>query len=79
MQVARALRRTTRRIEEHQPPGPFRRRRWRSPLRDPWLTSVFGLVLLGHHHILVSIMSVIEDVSVIPAPCATGPRALKVR
>ncbi len=29
------------------PPGPFRRRFWRSPLRGPWLTSVFGLVLLG--------------------------------
>jgi DMSO/TMAO reductase YedYZ molybdopterin-dependent catalytic subunit len=29
------------------PPGPFRREFWRSPLRGPWLTSVFGLVLLA--------------------------------
>ncbi|GAA0425645.1 membrane protein [Acrocarpospora corrugata] len=29
-----------------QPPGPFRPEFWRSPLRGPWLTSVFGLVLL---------------------------------
>ncbi|MFJ7243160.1 molybdopterin-dependent oxidoreductase [Kitasatospora sp. NPDC098652] len=28
------------------PPGPFRPRFWRSPIRGPWLTSVFGLVLL---------------------------------
>jgi len=28
------------------PPGPFRRTFWRSPLRGPWLTAVFGLVLL---------------------------------
>ena len=28
------------------PPGPFRRSFWRSPVRGPWLTSVFGLVLL---------------------------------
>ncbi|KAB8194829.1 molybdopterin-dependent oxidoreductase [Nonomuraea phyllanthi] len=28
------------------PPGPFRPGFWRSPLRGPWLTSVFGLVLL---------------------------------
>lgn len=28
------------------PPGPFRRTTWRSPLRGPWLTSVFGLLLL---------------------------------
>ncbi|MFF2810131.1 molybdopterin-dependent oxidoreductase [Streptomyces sp. NPDC058000] len=28
------------------PPGPFRPEFWRSPLRGPWLTSVFGLVLL---------------------------------
>ncbi len=26
--------------------GPFSPRRWRSPVRGPWLTSVFGLVLL---------------------------------
>ena len=29
------------------PPGPFRRSFWRSPIRGPWLTSVFGLILLG--------------------------------
>jgi DMSO/TMAO reductase YedYZ molybdopterin-dependent catalytic subunit len=29
------------------PPGPFRRPFWRSPVRGPWLTSVFGLVLLA--------------------------------
>ena len=28
------------------PPGPFRRSFWRSPVRGPWLTSVFGLALL---------------------------------
>ncbi len=28
------------------PPGPFRRESWRSPLRGPWLASLFGLVLL---------------------------------
>ncbi|MEV4509219.1 molybdopterin-dependent oxidoreductase [Dactylosporangium sp. NPDC049525] len=28
------------------PPGPFRRGFWRSPIRGPWLTSVFGLLLL---------------------------------
>ncbi|CAN5593861.1 molybdopterin-dependent oxidoreductase [soil metagenome] len=30
----------------HQPPGPFRRSFWRSPVRGPWLTAVFGSVLL---------------------------------
>ncbi|WP_242677335.1 molybdopterin-dependent oxidoreductase [Streptomonospora litoralis] len=29
------------------PPGPARARFWRSPLRGPWLTSVFGVVLLA--------------------------------
>jgi DMSO/TMAO reductase YedYZ molybdopterin-dependent catalytic subunit len=29
------------------PPGPFRRSFWRSPIRGPWLTSVFGLILLA--------------------------------
>src|ERR1700745_3116932 len=29
------------------PPGPFRPSFWRSPIRGPWLTSVFGLVLLA--------------------------------
>jgi DMSO/TMAO reductase YedYZ molybdopterin-dependent catalytic subunit len=29
------------------PPGPFRRSFWRSPIRGPWLTSMFGLVLLA--------------------------------
>ena len=28
------------------PPGPARRSFWRSPVRGPWLTSVFGLLLL---------------------------------
>ena len=28
------------------PPGPFQEKFWRSPIRGPWLTSVFGLVLL---------------------------------
>ncbi len=28
------------------PPGPFRRRFWRSPIRGPWFTAVLGLVLL---------------------------------
>ncbi|GGU05395.1 molybdopterin-dependent oxidoreductase [Streptomyces violascens] len=28
------------------PPGPFRPGFWRSPIRGPWLTSVFGLLLL---------------------------------
>lgn len=30
----------------HPPPGARRAQRWRSPLRGPWLTSVFGSVLL---------------------------------
>lgn len=29
-----------------QPPGPFRRTFWRSPIRGPWLTAAFGSVLL---------------------------------
>ncbi|WP_042395418.1 molybdopterin-dependent oxidoreductase [Streptacidiphilus carbonis] len=29
-----------------RPPGPFRAGFWRSPIRGPWLTAVFGLVLL---------------------------------
>ena len=33
-------------LEEHPLPGPFRRTFWRSPLRGPWLTAVFGLILL---------------------------------
>src|ERR1700722_18359196 len=33
-------------LERHPPPGVQRLGRWRSPLRGPWLTSVFGLVLL---------------------------------
>ena len=37
-----------------RPPGPlFRSRIWRSPLRGPWLTSVFGLVLLWGLPILI--------------------------
>ncbi len=33
-------------LERHRPPGLGRSRAWRSPLRGPWLTSVFGAVLL---------------------------------
>ena len=33
-------------IPREPPPGPFRRSFWRSPIRGPWLTSVFGLLLL---------------------------------
>jgi DMSO/TMAO reductase YedYZ molybdopterin-dependent catalytic subunit len=33
-------------LERHPPPGVHRLGRFRSPLRGPWLTSVFGLVLL---------------------------------
>jgi hypothetical protein len=32
-------------LEEHPPPG-LSRIRWRSPLRGPWLTSVFASALL---------------------------------
>ena len=34
-------------MPEEPPPGPFRRSFWRSPVRGPWLTSVFGLLLLA--------------------------------
>jgi DMSO/TMAO reductase YedYZ molybdopterin-dependent catalytic subunit len=30
----------------HSPPGPFRARFWRSPLRGPWFTAVLSVVLL---------------------------------
>jgi DMSO/TMAO reductase YedYZ molybdopterin-dependent catalytic subunit len=33
-------------LDRHAAPGVSLRRRWRSPLRGPWLTSVFGAVLL---------------------------------
>lgn len=33
-------------VERRRPPGLGRTKAWRSPLRGPWLTSVFGLVLL---------------------------------
>ncbi|GAA4987805.1 molybdopterin-dependent oxidoreductase [Yinghuangia aomiensis] len=33
-------------VARHPPPGPFRPGFWRSPIRGPWLTSVFGLILL---------------------------------
>ncbi|HEY0538782.1 MAG TPA: molybdopterin-dependent oxidoreductase [Actinoallomurus sp.] len=33
-------------LERRRPPGLDRMQAWRSPLRGPWLTSVFGLVLL---------------------------------
>jgi DMSO/TMAO reductase YedYZ molybdopterin-dependent catalytic subunit len=35
-----------RRLDRHAPPGVSVQRRWRSPLRGPWLTSVLGAVLL---------------------------------
>jgi DMSO/TMAO reductase YedYZ molybdopterin-dependent catalytic subunit len=41
------------------PPGPFRPRFWRSPLRGPWLTAALGTVLLG----LVAIVAVTGFVS----------------
>jgi len=46
--VRRAVRRGVGRVRPlaERPPGPFRREFWRSPLRGPWLTAVFGLVLL---------------------------------
>ncbi|MFI7611710.1 molybdopterin-dependent oxidoreductase [Nonomuraea terrae] len=44
--AAAARRRLTAWVREG-PPGPFRPRFWRSPLRGPWLTSVLGLVLLA--------------------------------
>ncbi|HEY3752481.1 MAG TPA: hypothetical protein VGL80_25130, partial [Pseudonocardiaceae bacterium] len=34
-------------IERHRPPGLGNTHWWRSPLRGPWLTSVFGAVLLA--------------------------------
>ncbi|MGH3832122.1 MAG: molybdopterin-dependent oxidoreductase [Pseudonocardiaceae bacterium] len=34
-------------LERTPPPGLSRLRAWRSPLRGPWLTSVFGAVLLA--------------------------------
>ena len=33
-------------IERRRPPGPDPAKAFRSPLRGPWLTSIFGLVLL---------------------------------
>lgn len=33
-------------LQRHPPPALHRLTRFRSPLRGPWLTSVFGLVLL---------------------------------
>ncbi|MFE7356158.1 molybdopterin-dependent oxidoreductase [Streptomyces sp. NPDC057543] len=38
--IARRIRQTP------APPGPFRPEFWRSPIRGPWLTSMFGLMLL---------------------------------
>ena len=35
-----------RRLDRYPPPGVSLLRRWRSPLRGPWLTSVLGLTLL---------------------------------
>ncbi|MEU6343163.1 molybdopterin-dependent oxidoreductase [Streptomyces sp. NPDC046977] len=46
-EVSAGARATARRVRESPPPpGPFRPDFWRSPIRGPWLTSVFGLVLL---------------------------------
>ncbi|MGE7434076.1 molybdopterin-dependent oxidoreductase [Kitasatospora sp. NPDC001175] len=45
--AAARTRALARRVEQiPPPPGPFRPGFWRSPIRGPWLTSVFGLVLL---------------------------------
>ena len=33
-------------MAEHPPPGPFRARFWRSPLRGPWFTAVLSVALL---------------------------------
>ncbi|MGH3773855.1 MAG: molybdopterin-dependent oxidoreductase [Pseudonocardiaceae bacterium] len=40
------LRQRARRAAERPPPGPFRAGFWRSPLRGPWFTAVFSVVLL---------------------------------
>lgn len=40
------LSRARRVVRQHPPPGPFRSGFWRSPIRGPWLTSVFASVLL---------------------------------
>jgi DMSO/TMAO reductase YedYZ molybdopterin-dependent catalytic subunit len=40
------LDRWVRRAAEHPPPGPFRARFWRSPLRGPWFTAVLSVALL---------------------------------
>ncbi|MGV9563614.1 molybdopterin-dependent oxidoreductase [Streptomyces sp. NPDC003480] len=46
--AATRLRAVGRRVgQAPPPPGPFRPEFWRSPIRGPWLTSVFGLVLLA--------------------------------
>jgi DMSO/TMAO reductase YedYZ molybdopterin-dependent catalytic subunit len=42
-----------RRLADHPPPGPFRRGFFRSPLRGPWLTSMFGAILLGGLPVLI--------------------------
>lgn len=34
-------------LERHRPRGVDRLSRWRSPLRGPWLTSIFGAILLA--------------------------------
>jgi DMSO/TMAO reductase YedYZ molybdopterin-dependent catalytic subunit len=41
-----ALQRWAGHLAEHPPPGPFRPNFWRSPLRGPWLTAMFSVVLL---------------------------------
>ncbi|WP_083975484.1 molybdopterin-dependent oxidoreductase [Kitasatospora mediocidica] len=44
--AGRRLRRRAAQPAGTAPPGPFRPGFWRSPIRSPWLTAVFGLVLL---------------------------------
>jgi DMSO/TMAO reductase YedYZ molybdopterin-dependent catalytic subunit len=40
------LDKVARRVAQHPPPGPFRARFWRSPLRGPWFTAVLSVALL---------------------------------
>jgi DMSO/TMAO reductase YedYZ molybdopterin-dependent catalytic subunit len=44
--AARDVAARLRAMRDGTPGGPFERSYWRSPIRGPWLTSVFGLVLL---------------------------------
>jgi len=40
-------------LYERGPGGPFDRRRWRSPIRGPWLTAVLGSVLLAAFPVVI--------------------------